>query len=211
MAHGGIAAVQLADEASALFTDKVVTLEALSVSDARRQKRKLFSEYVYCMKMLGVSDTDSRVFGALSYLDGTFAEVVSKDFYLQDLDDYPVSWDWFKTRWSDPRLAVKERSTQAYVASRIYIGRWREGVQVREPWDQPWIEYFALTTPEDFYAPQLHNPLATWDEVYGRDRESAEAFGQRVRDFGSYLPSKENQEWCWGNRYGRPPTIYGSS
>jgi hypothetical protein len=191
---------QLADEATALFTDKEMALEAKRGRDPSRQKRKLFSEYVYCMKMLGVTDKDSRVSSALSYLDNTFTEVVSKDFYLQDLDDYPVSWDLFKTRWSDPDLAVKERSTQAYVASRIYIGRWREGVQVREPWDQPWIEYFSLTIPEDFYAPQLHNPLATWNEVYGHDRESAEAFGQRVRDFGSYLPSKENQEWCWGNK-----------
>ena len=190
--------LQLAEEATALFTDAVRTLEALSVSDARRQKRKLFSEYVYCMKMLGASDTESQVSGALSYLAGTVAEVVNPDFYdVRDLDDYPVSRDWLRARWSDPELPLKERSTQAYAAARLHIGRWREGIQVREPWDQPWIEYFALTTTEDFYASQLHSPLVTWDAVYGHDEESAERFGQRVRDFVSYLASKDNQELSW--------------
>lgn len=190
--------VQLADEATALLMEAVRTLEALSVSDTRRQKRKLFSEYVYCMKMLGTSDDDSQVFGALSYLAGTVAEIVDPDFYdVRDLDDYPVSRDWFRVRWSDPQLPLKERSTQAYAAARLHIGRWREGVQVREPWDQPWIEYFALTTTEDFYASQLHSPLVTWDAVYGHDQESAEQFGQRVRDFVSYLASKDGQELSW--------------
>lgn len=189
---------QLTDEATALFTEALKTLEVLSARDARRQKRKLFSEYVYCMSRLGVSDENSQVFGALSYLAGTVAEIVKPGFYdHQDLDDYPVTRDWLRDRWSDPELPLKDRSRYAYVAARLHIGRWREGVQVREPWDQPWIEYFALTTVEDLYASQLHSPLVTWDEVYGRDRETAERFGQRVRDFVSYLSSKDNQELSW--------------
>lgn len=190
--------LQLTEEATELFTDALKTLETLSESDARRQKRKLFSEYVYCMKMLGASDENTQVFGALRYLAGTVAEVVDPDFYDdRELDDYPVTRDWLRAQWSDRELPIKERSTYAYVASRLHIGRWREGVQVREPWDQPWIEYFSLTTTEDFYASQLHSPLVTWDEVYGRDRESAERFGLRVRNLVSYLSSKDNQELSW--------------
>lgn len=190
--------IELAHEARRRFAEAVHTLDALSVSDARRQKRKLFSEYIYCMKMLSAPDLDGQVSGAQSYLAGTVTEVVNPDFYdIQDLDDYPLSRDWLRMSWSETELTLRERSTQAYVAARLHVGRWRDGVQVRDPWDQPWIEYFALTTTKDFFASQLHSPLVTWDQVYGGARESAERFGQRVRDFVSYLSPRNHQELSW--------------
>jgi hypothetical protein len=189
----------LADEATALCTNALTTFEALSESDWRRQKRKLFSDYVYCMKMLDIPDADPRLTGALRYLEGTIAEIVSPDFYEQrNLDDYPLSRDWLRARWDDAGLPLRDRSTHAYIAARLHIDRWRDGELVREPWDQPWIEYFALTTPQDFDPRQLHSPLATWQWVYGDSSESTERFGQRVRNFVSYLPKKtEGMSW-WG-------------
>ena len=67
----------------------------------------------------------------------------------------------------------------------------------REPWDQPWIEYFALTSPDDFAAPQLSSPLATWDAVYDTDAEAAIRFGVRVRDFISYKPKGDGIALSW--------------
>jgi hypothetical protein len=192
--------LKLADEAAALFSDVARTLETLSARDARRQRRKLFSDYAYCMKRLGVPDNAANLSGVHHYLNDTIAEILSPEFYdIQDLDDYPVAGDWLKTLWNDSHLPPRERSTYAFVAARLYIGRWDKGIQVREPWDLPWIEYFALTTPEDFDAAQLHSPLMTWDSVYGHDRESSQQFGQRVRDRASYLSPRDTQELSrWG-------------
>jgi len=202
---------QLADEATTLCADALATFEALSTSDWRRQKRKLFSEYVYCMKLLNVPNADPRLAGNLRYLQGTIDEVVSSDFYeCRDLDDYPVSRDWLRARWDDVELTPRDRSTAAYVAARLHIDRRRDGELV-PPWDQPWIEYFALTTANDFDARQLHRPLTTWQRVYGDDLESTARFGQRVRDFVSFLPKKHEEISWWGGRSGQPPITYGNS
>jgi hypothetical protein len=189
---------ELADEATVLWTNALTTLETLSMSDCRRQKCKLFSEYVYCMRMLGIPSADRRLAGALRYLGGTIDEVAKPDFYERRiLDDYPLSYDWLKATWSDNELPLRERSTRAYVAARLNIGRWRDGELVRDPWDQPWIEYFSLTTTEDFDARQLKSPLTAWQGVYGENKESAEEFGRRIRDLVSYLPSKSKDALSW--------------
>lgn len=190
---------QLSDEATVLYTNALRTFEAVTASDWHRQRCKLFSDYVYCMKMLDIPDADPRLVGALRYLEGTVAEIVRPDFYEHsNLDDYPLSRDWLKARWDDGGLALRDRSTHAYVAARLHIDRWKDGELVREPWDQPWIEYFALTTTEDFDPRQLHSPLTTWQSVYGDTSESTETFGQRVRDFVSYLPKKTDEMSWWG-------------
>lgn len=192
---------QLADEATTMCANVLTTFEALSASDWRRQKRKLLSDYVYCMKMLDVSGSDPRLAGYMKYLEDTIDEVVSPDFYdRRNLDDYPLSRDWLRCRWDDAELTVRQRSTGAYIAARLHIGVWRDGELVRDPWDQPWIEYFALTTTEDFDARQLHSPLTTWQKVYGGDNESTRRFGQRVRDFISYLPGKNQGISWWGSK-----------
>ncbi len=70
---------------------------------------------------------------------------------------------------------------------------------VREPWDQPWIEYFALTTPADFDVRQLVSPLRTWFRIYGSEADSAAKFGKRVYEFASYRPGKKPAEMShWG-------------
>lgn len=191
---------QFADEATSLCGDVLATFDALGTSDWRRQKRKLFSEYVYCMKLLNMPNADPRLAGPLRYLQGTIDEIVSSDFYESgDLDDYPVSRDWLRVRWDDVELTPRDRSTAAYVAARLHIERWRDGGLV-PPWDQPWIEYFALTKVADFDARQLHSPLVTWQSTYGKDPESMARFGQRVRDFASFFPKKQEDISWWGRK-----------
>jgi hypothetical protein len=192
---------QLSNEATELCTNALKTFEAASANDWHRQRCKLFSDYVYCMKILDIPDVDPRLVGALRYLEGTIGEVVRPDFYEHsNLDDYPLSRDWLKARWDDAGLALRDRSTHAYVAARLHIDRWKDGELVREPWDQPWIEYFALTTTKDFDPRQLHSPLTTWQSVYGDTNESTETFGRRVRDFVSYLPKKTEEMSWWGRK-----------
>jgi hypothetical protein len=198
--NAGAQRSQLADEATRLCADALDTFDASSKSDWHRQKRKLFSEYVYCMRLLNIPIADPRLAGSLRYLQGTIDEVVSADFYEHgDPDDYPMSRDWLRARWDDAELDARDRSTAAYVAARIHIDRRRDG-KLLPPWDQPWIEYFALTTTADFDARQLHGPLATWQTVYGSDRETTAKFGQRVRDFGSFLAKKHEEISWWGGK-----------
>lgn len=192
----------LADEVTEACAHALATLETLSVSDCRRQKRKLYSEYVYCMKALGVPDSDPRLAESSKYLQGTVQEALRSDLFekLGDdragLDDFPLSWDWFRVRWDDRALTPRERSTYAYVAARLNVGRRRDGAPAREPWDQPWIEYFALTRPVDFDPAQLSGPLKTWDKVYG-EADAATRFGERIRDVASLRPSKSGETISW--------------
>lgn len=193
---------ELAGEASTLCANAVGTLESLSAADCRRQKHKLFSEYVYCMSVLGVPDSDPRLAESSRYLQGTVREILSPDFGERlgngqvGLDDYPLSRDWLRARWDDRILPLRERSTYAYVAARLHIGRWEAGELVREPWDQPWIEYFALTGPADFDPRQLSSPLTTWNRIYG-GADSATRFGERVTDFVSFRPAKSGDDVSW--------------
>lgn len=197
--------IRLAEEACARMHDGMTSLEALNVEDARRQKRKLLSEFVYCMKALEVPDSDSRLTGAFMYLNKSIEEILRPDLYADldtwpdKLDTFPLSRDWFKIRWEDANLPLATRSRYAYAASRLYIGQRVEGEQVRAPWDQPWIEYFALTSPADLDPPQLKNPLATWQDIYGGDIETARGFGRRVRDMFPYRSKtrakKEKISW----------------
>lgn len=196
-------AQDLADEATKLCTDGLVSLVGQSL---RRKRRKLLSDYLYCMKMLGVPQTDPQLEGARKFLDDTIREILRPDFYdflgeeNAGLDEYPLSRDWLKSQWSDIALPKRERSTYAYVAARLHIGRWKDGEQIRDPWDQPWVEYFALTVPEDFDVRQLISPLGTWMDVYGHDEGLTQAFSQRVRDFFSYRASKTDQISWWGEK-----------
>ena len=49
-------------------------------------------------------------------------------------------------------------------------------------------------------AQQLHNPLTTWESVYGMDGETAGKFGQRIRDMASFLPRKREKISWWGEK-----------
>ena len=193
----------LSDEATALCKDTLITLETVSGRDGRRQMRKLFSEYLYCMKALDIPNTDYRLADAARYLNGTIDEIVRPNFYaglgeeFQGLDDYPLSRDWMKACWEDITQELRNRSKYAYVAARINIGRWRNGELMREPWDQPWIEYFALTTTNDFDARQINTPLRMWQELYGHDSDLARDFGQRILNFSSYKPRKRTDDISW--------------
>lgn len=184
--------VRLAEEACARVLDGMSSLDALSAEDSRRQKRKLLSEFLFCMKALGVPDSDSRLTGPVVYLNKTVEEILRPDLYdgletwPDKLDSFPLSWDWFKISWGDESLPLPARSRYAYAASRLYIGQRVGGEIVRDAWDQPWIEYFALTSPAVLDPRQLKNPLATWRDVYGGDIHTARSFGQRVRDMSPY-------------------------
>lgn len=184
--------VHLVEEACKRMQDSMSSLESLGPEDARRQKRKLLSEFLYCMKSLEVPDSDSRLTGATVYLKHTVNEIVKPDFYAgldtrpDKLDSFPLSRDWFKVCWSDEGLPLAMRSRYAYAASRRYIGHRIGDEVVRDAWEQPWIEYFALTSPADLAPPQLKNPLASWRDLYAGDTDTARSFGQRVRDLWPY-------------------------
>jgi len=175
--------------------EAVQSLFATSRQDHRRQMRKFFSEYLYCMGRLGVPEGDDRTAGPAAYLQKTVDEVLRLGDLARDdnvLDDFPLSRDWLRMMWEDDKLDIRRRSTHAYVAALVNVGRWSGGEMTREPWDVPWVEYFALTTASDFAPAQLHRPLTTWQRVYGHDEAQAQAFGERVRNISSYRPKKRD-------------------
>ena len=200
----------LATEATLLLETAELDMDPLGPGDKQRQKRKLYSEYAYCMNMLRISEQDERLRGSLIYLQHMLESILSPDFYqvqgqdMTGLYDYPASRDWFRARWEDgDSRSLAERSTTAYAAARLHIGRWRDGEPIREPWDQAWIEYFALTTPADFAPAQVAVALKTWYSAYGYDERRAYAFGQRVRDIASYRPRRATEQVSpWGRKVG---------
>lgn len=190
----------LIEEAIRACDEALGRLDSRSVSDVRRQKRKLFSEFVFCLKALGVPDGDQRLKAKSEYLATMIREIIQPEFFEtlgyehSQLDDFPVAQDWFRAQWDDERLTRRQRSTYAYAAARLHVGRRRDGQVTREPWDQPWIEYFALTAPADFFGRQLRAPLACWEDVYGNDENAALRFGQRVREWTSLGPKGRDRD-----------------
>jgi len=173
----------------------LANFSALSDDDKRRQKRKLFSEFAYCLRCLKVPPTNRELIREKYYLAETVDEIVAPDFYTNcNLDSYPISKDWMRTVWEDKdkHETDKARSRHAYAASRLYVGRWESGAQIATPWDQPWIECFALASPASFATAQIATRLKTWHKVYGVNLDRATEFGRRVRDFQSYK-SKSTQ------------------
>jgi hypothetical protein len=90
------------------------------------------------------------------------------------------------------------------VSARLSLGRWKDGKEIRAPWDRPWLDYFALTSPKLFDAAQLNSPLMTWNSVYGSDSSRTEAFAKRVLDSGSFRPRRPPQQISpFGAKFGQ--------
>lgn len=189
---------ELATEATNRCENALSLMDTKSGSDKRRQRRKLFSDYLYCMKKLDVSNDDPRLTGAKAYLQQTVEEVVDGGFFerigedFDGLDEYPISSDWLRSQWEDTALDLRDRARAAYVSARLSIGRRKDGKDVRAPWDGPWLDYFALTSPALFDAAQLNSPLMTWNTVFGSDIRT-ESFAKQVLDSASFRPRKPPQ------------------
>jgi hypothetical protein len=202
---------ELAAEATNRFENALNLMDRTSISDRGRQLCKLFSDYLYCMKKLNVSDDDYRLTGAKNYLQQTIEEILDENFFecigenYYGLDDYPVSSDWLRCQWEDEELSLKDRARAAYVSARLSIGRRKDDKEVRAPWEGPWLDYFALTSPDSFDAAQLNSPLMTWDIVYGSNSGRTEAFAKWVLDSGSFRPpwGTTQQITPFGEKFGQ--------
>ena len=192
---------ELADEATNICTEAIENLSMLSLNIRCRQKCKLLSEYVYCMRMLKISDTDPRLTEPLKYLNETIRKIVKSDCNVYD---FPLSYGWLKASWQDPRLSQSARSLYAYCATRVDSALQRDEIPRTSLWVQPWIEYFSLLSTENFNESQLKSALTTWNEVYGRTDESAHDFGQRVLYDASYRPKQKKRKTSdippWGKK-----------
>lgn len=195
----------LIDDALMLLKEALQCMTALNFDDSLRQKRKLFSEYSYCMKMLKVSNSDVLMAGTNEFLLETIKDILDPSFLIEvyrgvkKLESYPISQDWLKARWGDTESSLDDRSMYAYAACRLYIGKTLNGTVVQDPWCQPWIEYFAITSYVDFSHQKIEKVLFMWQEVWGGDAQSQMFFGAKVRDMyafkSGFSKHRENISW----------------
>ncbi len=171
-----------------------------SQTDYRRQKRFLFSRQIYCLRILGIPLSDTRLAGARAYIENSVTDALDAGFLasvgenFEGLDDFPLSTYYWRCMWNDDkkttepeRLTVKERSTYAYAAARTNLGRFFNGDELRAAWDEPWIHYFKLTKVGDVEPRQLVSPLETWNAVYCKTEESAKEFGERLLTMNAHV------------------------
>ncbi len=169
------------------------------------QYRKLYSDYLYCLKALGIRG--KFVKRAENYLQAAMAEI-SSDAFLTRVDrstDYihkfPISQDFWRVFWLDQNLAPRSRLAYAFCATRANLGAWVDGKQTRMPWDLPWLEYFALTEPLKYGRDEVVTQLRTWHRVYGSDENLAAGFGREIRDYRPYTRPVGGESW--GERISR--------
>ena len=180
---------EYADKLYSLLTQTVSELTTSSNIDRRRQSRKLFSDYIFAMRNLGIGLDDERLIGPTTYLDKTIKEIVRSDIFSSPLlpEDFPISKEFWSRTWSDQALPLSMRSTIAYCASITSMdGPDEEPSYFGSRWLKPWMAYYSLTNSRDFSARQLVTPLRAWQKQFGHISASADAFGKEVMDLASF-------------------------
>lgn len=193
------------DYALRLLKEATQCMHVLTLDDTLRQKRKLFSEFSFCMQKLKVSNSDVLMAGTNEFLLDSIKDILDQSFFddiydgTKNIESYPISKDWLKAKWSDTESDLVERSMYAYVACRLYSGKVSNGTVVQDPWSQPWIEYFAITSYAEFSHQKIETALFMWQEVWGRDVQSQVGFGAKVRGMWAFKSgfsnNKENVSW----------------
>lgn len=183
--------------------------ENLSKTEWQRRLRHLLSRQIFALRMLGLPLSDPRLSGARAYIDNAVSEILKPDFLdtigvgREGLDDFPISWDCWRTLWSDGNhnstenttLTIMERSRYAYAGARATLSKARPGGRQTDAWDEPWIAYFFLTRPEEIDPKQITAPLNTWWAVYGTSAMESRAFGKRVLDMQAHAQPARNGTW----------------
>lgn len=185
-------AEKYSDELKSMLDEAVDHIKASSKFDARRQRRKLFSDYIFAMRNLGVENSSNKISGTLSYIDKTIKEILRSDIQSNSLlaEDFPISKEFWSQSWSDLHAPITKRSTAAYCASITSMDVSDEGSRSSSPSCKSWMSYFSLTSHHEFSAGQIVRPLRAWQSQFGHSRATASLFGRHVMDFASFKKAK---------------------